>query len=470
MSSIGSILSVARTALLSHQAAMEVTGHNIANAETPGYTRQTLSLEQGPVRKMTYGIFGSGVRIATVGRAREMLLDQDVRTQLAPAGYSSTRRDALVRVEQIFGEPSDNGLAAAFDAFWNSWSDLSAQPNNAGARAVVRQRAEALIQRFNSYANELQRMETDTRTQASTVLEQVNQLTTSIAAINKQIVPMESGGNTANDLRDERDRLLDELGTLVPITVIDRADGGNQVMLGGRPLVDGVFTNALELTVTIPQEIRIAGETSPVRTMGGKLGALVELANVDIAGTRAELDALAAALITDVNALHTTGWSPTAGVSGNWDPLLGPTGSGISFFDADPTALSAGGIRLSAEVAADAGAIAASATLQATGDNAVALAIGELRDGSPSAVSGSFGGAFQRIIATIAGAGRAAGDAATVSNTLLAQSSARRDSVTGVSTDEELMRLMRHQQAYAAAAKVVQTVDEMMETLISLKR
>jgi flagellar hook-associated protein 1 FlgK len=308
------------------------------------------------------------------------------------------------------------------------------------------------------------------RAQASDAVAQVNRLTADIARLNAQIVPTEAGGHGANDLRDQRDRLLDQLGTIVPVTVIDRLDGSNQVMLGGRPLVDGTGANALELTVALPLEVRIAGESSAVRTMGGTLGALLELTSVDIAQVRTGLDDLAAALVTDVNALHVTGWSPTAGGAGNWDPLNGPTGSGIPFFDTAANASTAGGIRLSDAIRADAAAIAAGATENAVGDNSVALALAELRNSAPSATGQSFGGAYQAIVAALAGAGRSAADAATVSSTLLQQASARRESTSGVSTDEELLRLMRHQQAYAAAAKVVQTVDEMMEALLALKR
>jgi flagellar hook-associated protein 1 len=470
MSSISGILSVARSALLAHQAAMEVTGHNIANAETPGYTRQSLLIGQGDPRRMPYGNFGTGVRVNTVGRAREALLDQDVRNQLAPSAQARTRRDTLQRIERVFGEPSPSGLAAGMDAFWNAWSDLAAQPNNQGARTVVRQRAEALVERFHTYSRELQSVETNIRAQARGVLADVNRLTDEIARVNGQVISAESGGHSANDLRDERDRLLDQLGALVPVTVIDRTDGSTQVMLGGRPLVDGTSATTLELTVTLPLEVRIAGEPSALRTKGGELGALVELVNEDLVNVRTALDDMARALVTDVNAVHRTGWSSTAGGAGNWDPLAGPTGSGVNFFSEDPASMRAGGLRLSDEVRDDVGAIAVGATLNATGDNTIALAMAGLRESTPSALGGSLSGAFQSLIADLAGATRAAVDASEVRTTLTQQAEARRQSTSGVSTDEELMRLMRHQQAYAAAAKVVQTVDEMMDALIGLKR
>lgn len=470
MSSISSILSVARSALLTHQTALEVSGHNVANAETPGYTRQTLLLGQGTPLLTPQGSFGSGVRIETVGRSRAALLDADVRAQLAPSSHAATRRDMLQRIERVFGEPSPSGLGASFDAFWNAWSDLASHPTNAGARTVVRQRAEALVDRFQTYTRELQDLELSIQGQARLKVDDINRLSRELATLNRQVVGAESGGHVANDLRDTRDRLLDELGQLVPIVVIDRADGSNQVMLGGRPLVDGTTATTLELSATSPLTVRVAGEPSGLRSIGGELGALLELANDELASVRSGLDALAAALVDDVNALHVTGWSPPAGGAGNWDPLAGPTGSGVAFFSTGPSHRSAGGIRLSAEVTASADAIAVSGKLNAAGDNSVALGIAELRASAPSAPGGSFASGFQSMIADLAGTARAAADAAEVRSTLRQQAEARREAVSGVSTDEELMRLMRHQQAYAAAAKIVQTVDEMMESLLSLKR
>lgn len=470
MSSISGILSVARSALLAHQAALEVTGHNIANAETPGYTRQTLSLTQGDPRLTPQGSFGTGVRISTVGRAREALLDQDVRAQLAPSTHAQTRRDMLQRIERIFGEPSPTGLASGLDAFWNAWSDLAANPTNAGARTVVRQRAEALTDRFHTYARELTDLQTTVQSQARLKIADVNRISSEIGNLNQQIVASESGGDTANDLRDTRDRLLDSLGTLVPVTVIDRLDGSNQVMLGGRPLVDGTTVNSLSITASLPLEVRMNAEATALRGVGGELGALLELANSDIANVRRSLDDLAAALVDDVNALHVTGWSPTAGGAGNWDPLLGPTGSGVAFFSDNPIHRTAGGIQLSSAIAASAAGIAVGGTLNASGDNTIALGIAELRSASASPVGGSFGGAFQSMIADLAGAARAAADSADVRSTLMQQAESRREAISGVSTDEELMRLIRHQQAYTAAAKIVQTVDEMMDALLSLKR
>jgi flagellar hook-associated protein 1 FlgK len=466
---IAGILSTARSALLAHQTAMEVVGHNIANAETPGYSRQDVHLVPGEPQRLTIGNIGTGVSLRDVARSRDALLDQNVRAQSAPDAEFGTRSRLLARIESILGEPSDQGLASAFDAFWNSWSDLASRPANAGARTVVQQRAIALTTRFNSFASQLDTLAADTRSQVVDTVAQANRLATQIASINPRIVAAEAGGHTANDLRDERDRLIDELGALVPVTVIDRTDGSNQVMIGGRPLVDGSVARSLSFGNGMPLVVSYTGETSPLLTSGGTLGALIDASNVDIPAIQATLNQLAASLVADVNALHNRGWSPPAGAAGNWDPLLGPTGSSVDFFDSAPLNSTARTIRLSAAVAASANAIAAGDMLDAPGNNAVAIGISGLRDLSPSAPGGSFGDAYQSLVSNVAGATRAASDSATVARTLADQATAQREDTTGVSTDEELVRLMRHQQAYAAAAKVIQAAEEMMLTLLSLK-
>jgi flagellar hook-associated protein 1 FlgK len=240
-------------------------------------------------------------------------------------------------------------------------------------------------------------------------------------------------------------------------------------MLGGRPLVDGTDSKAISLNVGTPITLSLNGEAEPLRALGGRVGALLDVANRDIAAALTSLDQLASALITDVNALHARGWSPTAGATGNWDPLLPPTGSGVLFFDGAPANATARTIRLSAAIAGDSNAIAVSDTLDATGNNAIGLAIASLRDFSPTAAGNSFGGAYRVTIARIAGSARAAADSAVVANTVIDQARARRAATSDVSTDEELMRLMKHQQAYAAAAKIVQTIDELSRVLLELK-
>ncbi|MFI5309629.1 MAG: flagellar hook-associated protein FlgK [Gemmatimonadales bacterium] len=470
MPSINSLLSIARSAIVAQQAAVEVAGHNIANAQTPGYTRQQLDVTPSTPLQTPTATYGTGVSIVNVSSVRDSLLDQEARTQSAPAANYQAQSDLLGRVEGIFGEPSSDGLASTIDAFWNSWSDLASNPASASAKTVVQQRGTMLAATFNQYAKQLSDLSASTRSDAADAVKQANQITTQVAAINAQIVPAESGGKSANDLRDQRDLLLDKLSQLVPVQVINRADGSDQVMMGGMPLVDGSSAHALSLGGGLPLTLNRSGDPEALRAVGGKIGALLDAANTSLPNATASLDAIASSVITDVNALHEAGWSPPAGAAGNWNPATPPTGSAVDFFDPAPAFGTAANIRLSATVASDASSIAAGNALNAPGNNATALAIAGLKDFSPSAPGNSIGGAYQALVATVASAKSSADSSATVYDTLSKQAEQRRQSVSGVSTDEELISLINHQQAYVAASKLIQTVNEMSQALLDIKK
>jgi flagellar hook-associated protein 1 FlgK len=470
MPSLEGLLNIARSAIAAHRAAIDIAGHNIANAETDGYTRQRIALTAGVPATSTFGVFGTGVTVATVERTRDTLLDEQVREQAARSADASTRSDMLGRIESVFGEPSTNGLASALDAFWNSWSELATSPSSSTAKIGVQQAGAIVALTFNRYATGLSDLETAIRGEVSGVVTQVNQLAAQIAAVNARIAVTEAGGHSANDLRDERDRLLDRLSQLVPITVIAQSNGSNRVTIGGLGLIDGAMAKSLALGSGTPLTVTIGGGPDNLRLSGGKLAALLDVANTDLPAARSALDALAASLINEVNALHVTGWSPPFGAAGNWNPATPPTGSGIEFFDTTPANGDARNIRLSATIAANAQAIASSAALNAPGDNAVASAIAGLRDFAATAPGNSFGGGYRALIASVANGKAAAAKSAQVYDTLASQAATRRASADGVSIDEELVGLISHQQAYGAASKIIQAVDEMMQTLLDAKR
>jgi len=470
MAGMDGILNTARSALLAQQAAIEVSGHNIANAETEGYSAQRLVLQPKTPQRTPFGMFGTGVEMVNVTRTREALLDTAVRTQTSPASGFERRSALLGSIESVPGDPSDTGPSAHMDSFWNAWTAPAPHPTPPAAKSVVQQRGDTLARTFNRYATQLGDIAASARQEAADTVSEVNRLVSQVAEINKQIVPLESNGKTANDLRDQRDLLIDQLSSLVPINVVDNGDGSDQITIGGLSLVDSAAAKSLTITSGSPLSVRITGNSDPLRNISGKLGAVIDVVNNDLATVTRALDSLASALITDINAAHTTGWSPPAGATGNWNAAAPPTGSGVAFFDAAPSSANAKNIRLSAAVAANPNSIVTGTMLNAAGDNSVALAMAALRDRSPSAIGNSFGGAYRSLVSSLAGSKRSSDDSATVSKTLVSQASTRRKSSSGVSTDEELVQLMKHQQAYAAAAKVIQTVSELSQILIDLKR
>ena len=282
----------------------------------------------------------------------------------------------------------------------------------------------------------------------------MNSLTGQIASMNAQIVAASSSGASPNDLMDQRDQMLDQLSQMVSITVSANANGSDQVNIGGIQIINGTASTSLALGAGIPMTISTATGDA-IRSPGGSIGAMLAVANVDLPAAQNGLDALASSIITDVNAQHAAGWSP-------------PAGTGVDFFDSSPANATAQNMRLSATVAGDPSTIATGTTANAAGDNSIALAIAGLQDFSPSAAGNSFSGAYTSLVTSVANAKNASDSSSTVYQTLQQQADTQRQSVSGVNTDEELTTMIARQQAYVAAAKLVETIQAMSTALLSI--
>lgn len=464
MSSIGSILSIAGSALSAHQAAILVTSNNVSNADTVGYSRQIALLLPGPTVRDAAGALGSGVRVRDVQRKRDSLLDATYRREQANASGYSLRQEQLDQLQGVFGTLSGHGIDDALDAFWSAWSDLSNQPWNPTSQGLVRDSGDQLARMLNDASAQL-RDATDTvsgRLVRDTA--EFNRLAEQVAALNRDITIAESGGQSAPAVRDERDRALDAMVRLAPIRVVEHDNGGVGVLLDSTTVVDGDTTRELEVSAGPPVALQIAGHPGAISPPGGALGSSLSLLNEVIPDTQAQLDGLADGLVTAVNTLHTTGVS------------------GADFFQAAALggSVSASDIRLSDEVIADPSAINAGIADADTGpaDNRLALAMANLRDtpvnitvasGSyAGTTSATFGGFYNRLVTGVGTLTQAAGQSATVYGTLADQANARRSAVSGVSTNEELVALMGQQQAYAAAAHLVTVADEMAQTILAM--
>ncbi|HEX6631116.1 MAG TPA: flagellar basal body protein, partial [Gemmatimonadaceae bacterium] len=225
MSSMGSILNIARLAINAHQTAIQVASHNIANAETPGYSRQRAVLVENVPERTPIGLLGTGVLTHRVDQMRDGLLDAGFRRESSQAAGFGLRGDLLGQLEGVFNEPSDGAFAATLDAFWNAWSDLANAPANDNARDVLRQRGSQVAMTLNGYATRLDELSADTGLRLDRSVVQFNDYARQVAALNNQIVAAETGAGVAGDLRDARNVALDAMAKLAPVQVIDRADG-----------------------------------------------------------------------------------------------------------------------------------------------------------------------------------------------------------------------------------------------------
>ncbi|MEO7998857.1 MAG: flagellar hook-associated protein FlgK, partial [Gemmatimonadaceae bacterium] len=385
-------------------------------------------------------------------------------------------------IEDVFGEPTDAGLSNSLDQYWNSWSDLASTPSSQAARAVVQQRGTQVAGLLNTYDAGLNQQRAYNLDRLQQTVGDINQMATQIADLNTRISQSESIGGQSGDLADERDKLLDKLSTMAGTRVVPQSDHSVVVLIGNSTLVDGNDAHQLKLdlvpptppsavpTGDVPVRIRLGNSVDGVTGLGGQVKAMTDIINKDIPEMRNRLDAIATSLVTTVNTAHHAGYVFTGSTL--------PGAAAGDFFDPGSVGapVTAGTIKLSAGVSADINNIAASNDPMAPLNNSVATAMTALRN-DPTTVSynngsttetGSFLSFFRSTATRLGLEVNTAQDDNTVAMVLADQADARRQSVSGVNTDEELIHMVRVQQAYTAATKLIKTADEMLQTLLQL--
>ena len=461
--SLNAILNVAKTGLLSQQFALQVTSHNLANATTEGYSRQRVELVPRTPLRLPEGLLGTGVRVADITRARNVLLDGIYRREASLFNGFETEHGALQSVESVFGEPGTAGLGSTLDAFWNAWSDLANDPISSAARTVLASRGQQLVDHFRRIDASLDQVTSEVAGSLDASVEVVNGILRDLADLNSEVAAARATGISAPDLGDRRDMLLDELATLVPVDVTLRDNGGVGVAINGISVVEGISSKTLSLS-SGPGGWTLGTNTGvTIDATSGRIGGALTVLNDDFSDFRAQLDSLAQGLVERVNAIHTTGTNP-----------LGATG--VNFFDdfGDPSTVTAATITLDAALLGDSQAIAAGTpdgggNYQA-GANDVALLLAGLRDTAGGGVLGArtINEAQRDLVAEVGLASAAARESAESHSVLLASARERRESVSGVATDEELVKVVQIQAAFAAASRLVSVVDEMYQTLLAI--
>ncbi len=449
--SLASILSIARSALLVQQRAMSVTAHNVANAQTPGYSRETLDLAAAQPLWTAQGTIGRGVTDAGIRRARDLFFDARYRSESGLLGDSAATRDYLSQIEAALNEPSDSGVADALDGLFNAFSNLANDPASATNRTLVVRAAQQLVTQLHRLDSTLSEVADGAAQQMRTQVSLVNDLAAKTADLNRQILGCPGG---APDLEDQRDLLVDQLSGLVGVRVLTRSDGTIGVMAGDTLLVDGAAAQSLTVQL-LPgggYGLALAGGGA-VDPQSGSLAALADLTTNRLPALHARLDRFAQALVTEVNNVHRTGW--TLGGATNTD-----------FFDA--TGVTAGSISLTPAILASPDAIAAGGTA-APGDGSVVLQLAGLATAGVAALGGrSLRDDFANLAASIGIDVSGASQDADVHQALQDQADALRSSVSGVSVDEEMVALISEQQAYGAASRIVSVADAMVQDLLAL--
>jgi flagellar hook-associated protein 1 FlgK len=462
MSDINGIMSMAGQALVTQQQGISVTSHNIANVNTPGYSRQRLNMTTNTPLNSSLGLMGNGVSGDAIERIYDRFLNAQILNENQELGRWDAQKQAVESLEMIFNETHGSGLSQAMSEFWNAWQALTNNPADPTERQILVTRGQILASTFNKLDSDLSQSQQDLDLAIQETVTDINRLSEQLADLNQKIVAAEAGTHTANDYRDQRDLVLKELSELIDINAFEDANGGVSVLIAnGRPLVAGTALWQLS-TETNPSglqdvvwvddvgnRVNISNDIS-----GGKLKGWLETRDVVITDQMNRLDTLAQTLMTEVNNLHQSGFDLN-GIAGE------------VFFDGTGTAAD---IEVNANILGDHDLIAAASdALTVPGDNRKAIEIANLQHqlvmGGNSA---TFNDYYSSLVRDVGNEVLKSDSYHTHQSEMVAQLDNYRESISGVSLDEEMINLIKFQNAFSAAAKLVSTADELMQTVIQM--
>jgi flagellar hook-associated protein 1 FlgK len=464
MAGLFDTLGIGTRSLTTYRKAIDVAGHNLANVNTEGYTRQRLAIE-ATTTGSEIGTVGSGSEGMRIDRLHNVFIDKQVQVENSVSGSIEVKQDALQQALNALNEALDRnspsgtstaGISQGLSDFFNALESLSTTAPSIPDRTVVLQKAAELATKFNQTDSRIAAVESGLNDRIKSDVTKVNSLLDDIATLNKKISANESFVDSpANDLRDARQQKIDELATLVKFDTVENENGAFNVIINGRTFVDGANVTA-QLETFDPGNgkplVRVAGDTAALNITGGSIEGAISVRDNQVANLRADINSLASTLITSVNQIHATGF----GLDGS---------TGLNFFNGT----NAADIKVNPDLLADPRKLAASGVNGASGDNSVLLQIVQLRDKPNATLNGvSFSSRQAQIVASLGQELSSTNQDLSDQQTIQKYLSAQRDSVSGVSIDEEMANLVMFQKAFQASAKLISMTDEMLATIIEM--
>ncbi|GIF11042.1 flagellar hook-associated protein FlgK [Actinoplanes teichomyceticus] len=479
MASTFSGLNTALTSLYAQRRGLDVTGQNIANASTEGYTRQRVVM-QAQNANLVPGVYatttavGNGVTVTSVERLRNAALDQRGYTEHASSAYHNARAGAYSLIEDVFAEPSDTALQGRLADMWEGWNAVAANPSDLSAKSALLEEATTVASTLNDAATSLNNQYKSARTGLDTYVDDVNKAAEAVAKLNNQIVIAEQAGLAANELQDQRAQQILKLSELIGASVTETPNGGINVFVGSAPLVSGFTTRQIEIEsgsatrledlASAEVNLRWKDTRAPVGA-GGAVGASMELlargGTLDTMTQR--LDAVAKKLADSVNAIYKNAYA-IDGTPG--DSFFVRNDNGL------PADVTAARIRVAVTDPVKLAISSGDPTGAPTADHPAgapkvlngnrADEIAELADSRVGADA-----EYKSLIGELGVAAQSAIRRRDVQNAVTDQVDAARDAEAGVNLDEEMTNLLTYQRGYEAASRVLTTIDSMLDQLIN---
>ncbi len=459
-------LEIARRALFANRALINVTSHNVANANTEGYSRQEgLVVTTLPMSLPSIGIVGTGAQLSYIRRVRSEFLDIQYRDENRIKGYWDELKNSLEEIEYILGEPSINGLSSVIDSFWNSWQELSTNPESMSVRGSLKEQAQSLVSFLAHIRSELLLQREQLNKALEIQVNTINDIATQIGALNEEIKKAYIRGQSPNDLLDKRDLLLDKLSELVNFDVRINEVGEAIINIRDHLLV-GINNTVYRMTVSSGKILWEDGIDVYLESERGKLSSIIYIRD-DIVGIANDMgyqyetgylsviDRLSAVIYERVNELHRSGY----GLDNS---------TGIDFFTIIDTnkGVNATNIKINDLISQDLNKIASATNSDVPGDGSNALKIARIRE--EFLIDGSFtvGDYWKNQVSMLGIISQRAKLLSENQKTLVDAISSRREEISGVSIDEEVINMIKYQQAFSAASRILTTLDEMLSILI----
>ncbi|PID02616.1 flagellar hook-associated protein FlgK [Sporosarcina sp. P2] len=511
-------LETSKRGLYTQQSALYTTGHNIGNANTPGYSRQRVNMQAtsgfpgvGLNAGTVPGFLGTGVEAGSIQRIRDSFVDHQFRSESTKLGYWESRTNAIAQMEDAIGEPSEYGLQQSMSDFWQSLQTLATSPENGGARAVVVERGVAVADSFNYIYKSVSEIKGNLGDQIDFSTNDINSLLTQIGELNKQIANVEPNGYLPNDLYDTRDGLLDKLSSYLPIETSYEKSGGRALAIAEGTVTIKIKTNVPGKTITVVQKDKVAELTvdgndpnqpfpnlmtgftftgGPIQNpadgklsvndmvKSGELKSLVDsYGYIDSGGKEKglypemmeKLDRMANEFAKAFNIVHEGGTN-----------LKGEKGKPFFISTTGAAEFSASTIAVNKDIRTDPNQLAASTSDPISTDPDNPSGNAEIGNGQnakklgdvffaklPGLDGSSVQGYYAQTIGQLGVEGQQAIKMTESSGVLLLAVSNRRDSISSVSLDEEMTDMIRFQQAYNASARMITVMDEALDKIIN---
>lgn len=472
MSKISSVLDISKRSLMNSQAALQTISHNVASKNVEGYSRQRVELETTPPSSYGVNQFGTGTRMKAVTRTVNEYIEKQIEVEQGRLGTRQGESENLSRVENLVNDQLRKGTNQLVTEFFNAFRELSNSPDNQATRELAGQTATSVVEDFHNMNRQLHNIQEDIDGQVQNEIAAINALTQDIASMNLKIEEIEFTGAPANDERDRRGQALKELGQKINMKYTE-GDNGKVVVTAG---TNAVIISGGEYATMYSQATGARGDkregnhdiffkyqhSEPIiitdQLTGGRLGGALEVRDHVINRLLDKIDNLAYTIAEKVNLAHRQGYDRY-------------NNTNMDFFELGDVQECSRTLKVREDIKDDVWKIAAAGMPDAPGDNRVANLIGSLQHEKwMDEGNSTFNDFFNGIVSQLAVHVRHTNDMETYQNNIVEQLRHVRENISGVNLDEEMVKMIEYQKAFDASAKLIRTADEMLETVLNIKR